>query len=113
GHLAAGSAPRRRDVIPERPQLSLEPAQSLLQSLARLGRRHAASMADEQRRIELAFERVDLPAQGRLRDAQRLGRAADVPVLDDRQKILNLATVEDHGLPRLSRNARYSIFVSD
>ena len=113
GDLAARLARRRRDVIPERAQLSLEPAQSLLQSLARLGRRHAASMANEQGRIELPLERVDLPAQGRLRDAQRLGRAADVPVLDDRQKILDLATVEGHGLPRLSRNARYSIFVSD
>jgi hypothetical protein len=35
------------------------------------------------------------------------------PVLDDRQKILDLATVEGHGLPRLPRTARYSIFVSD
>jgi hypothetical protein len=54
-------------------------------------------MANEQRRIELPLERVNLPAQGRLRDAQRLGRATDVPVLDDRQKILDLATVEGHG----------------
>src|SRR5258707_1587930 len=74
----------------------LKPAQSLMQALARLGRQHTTALTDEQRRLELLFQRVDLPAQRRLRDPQRLRGAADVAVIDYRKEVLNLANIERH-----------------
>jgi hypothetical protein len=113
GDLAARLACRRRDIVPQRAQLSLEPAQSLLQSPACLGRRHAAPMADDQRRIELPFECVDLPL--------KVGcdtRSASAALLMFRCS----TTARKYSILRLSKvmasrgcraTPRYSIFVSD
>ncbi len=57
----------------------LQHAQRLgLEQPARVGERHAARMAAEQRHAQLAFECLDLQAQRWLLDAELLGRACHV-----------------------------------
>lgn len=53
------------------------------EDLPGLGEHGAPRGAVQQARPELLFQAPDLPAQGRLRDVQRLSGAAEVPVLGD------------------------------
>jgi hypothetical protein len=57
-------------------QLPFDALQAFVQLLSRFGQHHAAAAADEQRRLELVFDGLDLPAQRRLRHPQRLRGAA-------------------------------------
>ena len=58
--------------------------QAVMQSAPGLGRHHAAAVPHQQRCLKLLFERMNLPAQSRLRYAQRLGGPADIAMLHDR-----------------------------
>ncbi len=65
------------------------------QRLARLGQLHAGRCAQEQRRPHLVFQRLDLARQRRLRHVQALGRAGEVALFGDRQKLAHV--FEIHG----------------
>ena len=65
------------------------------QRLARLGQLHTGRRAQEQRRTHLVFQRLDLARQRRLRHVQALGRAGEVALFGDRQKLAHV--FEIHG----------------
>jgi hypothetical protein len=87
----------RRDVGLERAQLPLDALQALMQLLAGLGRHHAAAAAHEQRGLKLVFDRLDLPAERRLRHPQRLRGAAEIAMLDHRKEVLDFPDIHRGG----------------
>ena len=65
----------------------------------------AAAAAHEQRGLKLVFDRLDLPAQCRLRYPQRLRRATEIAVLDHRKEVLDFPDIHRGG----SRFSTYTI----
>ncbi|MEI9922244.1 MAG: hypothetical protein WDN50_00485 [Bradyrhizobium sp.] len=70
--------------------------------LAGLGRHHAAAAPHEQRGLKLVFDRLDLPAERRLRHPQRLRGAGEIAVLDHRKEVLDFPDIHG-GWPRFSK----------
>ena len=60
-------------------------------SRARLRQPHRALVALEQLRAQFRFQRLDLLAQRRLADVQALGRAREVQLLGDGDKVAQVA----------------------
>jgi hypothetical protein len=58
---------------------------------ARLRQPHGALVALEQLRAQFRFQRLDLLAQGRLADMQALGRAREVQLFGDGDKVTQVA----------------------
>ena len=68
------------------------------QALARLRRSGAATVADEKVLPELDLEASDLPADGRLRDAEQARRPREAAEVDDGDEVLELLQVHGEGL---------------
>jgi methionyl aminopeptidase len=60
------------------------------EDVPRLGQPHPSRRSDEERRSELVLEAADLSAHRRLRDAEGVRRASDVPFLGDRHEVMDL-----------------------
>jgi hypothetical protein len=69
---------------------------------------HAAGRSHEERRAELVFEPADLPADGGLRDPQRVGSASYVPFLRDGDEVLDLSEAHVDRLARVCAGAHPS-----
>src|SRR5260370_25643687 len=63
----------------------------LIQQTARVRQAQRTASAFDQRYPKLVFELLDLPAQWRLRDMQRLGRAGEVSLARHRREVSELA----------------------
>src|SRR5215472_16257930 len=66
-------------------------ARALKQGSTGIGQLNAARLAPKQLDIELAFDRVDLPAERRLLYAEPFFGPRDVPFLGDRDEIAELS----------------------
>src|SRR5262249_25659747 len=111
-HLTARLLRGRSDVVAERPQLPLKPAEAFQDALARFGRRYAAPVAHQKVGAKLLLEGVDVAAQRRLGDPQGLRRPADVAMLDDGDKVLDRADVESHGEPFVEGQKPFTFRIS-
>ena len=69
------------------------------QRLARLGQLHTAGQPVKQRRAHLLFKFADLLAEGRLRNPQPFGRAAEMKLLREASEIAQLSKI-DPGIHR-------------
>src|SRR5258708_241843 len=82
----------------------------LVQYLTCLGEAHWAAPALDQPDTELFLELLDLPAQRRLRDAQRLCRAGEVPLARNGREVTELpqfqAIPPEYGSNQLSLRSR-------
>lgn len=70
---------------------------------------HAARGAEEETHAELVFEAFDLAREGRLRDAEALGGAADVPLFGDGDEVAELREAHAGGVARDAIPNRYWI----
>jgi hypothetical protein len=64
------------------------------EGVSRLREDHAAAAPDEQGGADLGLEGLDPRRQCRLRDRERLGRAADVPAFGDLEERLDLGELQ-------------------
>ena len=69
------------------------------QLFAGFGQGNAATMADKQARTERFLQHGDLPGQGGLGDADRLGGALQAADLDDFQEVFERAEVHRTDMP--------------
>ena len=81
------------DLVEELPLEREHPLGAAVEPVPRLGRLDASSGAVEQLLAEPVFERTDLLADGRLRDAEPLGSLGEALALDDGAKGRQLAGV--------------------
>src|ERR1051325_1485482 len=82
----AGGGPGVLDPLQNRPRLRQE-------CLAGLGQLDAARLSVEELQVELAFQRADLLAKGRLLDAEAFGRPSHMPLLGDRDEIPKVSQI--------------------
>jgi hypothetical protein len=90
-----GRGPGLRRGLGRRTQQRLGPRQ---EHLTRLGQPGALRCAVEKADAELVFQAANLPTQRRLRNTQRAGRAAEVPVLGHHNEVPDQSQVKVHHL---------------
>jgi len=84
------------DIVARLIELTEDGLAALQQGSARVGQANAMAVADEQRAPEFFLQRADLPADGGLRNSEKLGAAAIAAEFGDRLEIAQTARVHRH-----------------
>ena len=94
-----GASLRLVDIVPRPGHLLQDAARMIEQALARLGRRGAPPVSQQQVLAQLHLQAADLPADRRLGDPEQPSRAAESAEVDDVHEILELFQVHAHSAP--------------